>query len=720
MIDRKIVCTVVALAVLTFGIPMVYAGSSNDLLRMDVKKSSAQDTVDVTFYTTGSPMNSVVTRKSGNSYVVLLPNVAGSQSVVPSLGGVKDLVSDITVKKVDDGIGGYTKVTFSTTRPVRIQTSTKQTAPLTSAQQDYKNLIAKSSNIKPVSNTSSASQGTQNKQTVSAQKQVASVTKTSTSAANSTATKSVASQHVKSVVSAVKATAQPKSVQKPAENTTKQVQKQTADANTSVKKSVNAKQTTVKKAETSELSLVKSDKKAKAETKVVNSEIKESTVKESKAAGSTPERTAKSVTNQTDNSAVKTSGVVPTAQKALKHKVKNKVKKVAYTNPIVAVAGAFCLFGIFLLAGLAGIITKGVEDKRNRLKEYSEEQKTRAERQTNPEFQAIMDDKKSNWQEKYKRYTKVTAEQKREKNKNKMSYIADVASAKGVIVPDEQMTQKRLQETISRMEHSLAQTPVSEPSDENSNKYHSEDDAILRNMSEIKLKSFAKPVDLSHTGRNLVSFDELQQRKASLKEGKFVKLNNSPLSVSRRKSTSSGMNFANIVRNGNKFANSKYEQAGMNKQQEEYIMSSLNEYMSMLDDEQTAVPMLQQPQELSKALETATAELAGSKSLVTNPMTSQRKALFTQKTSTEVNGLTVKSSYNIDSDKNIYMVDLDGISAIIGKIGEEIFVLKKFEKIINKPMQVRLDYGNTYIVRVGTFKCLVDVKENKMGTLLEI
>ena len=243
---------------------------------------------------------------------------------------------------------------------------------------------------------------------------------------------------------------------------------------------------------------------------------------------------------------------------------------------------------------------------------------------------------------------------------------------------------------------------------------------ISKTMSEVKLKTFAKPLDLSHTGRNSVNFEELEKRNKTLKEGKFVKLNNSPLSVSRRKSASSGLNFASLVRNGEISSHNKTEQTAMNKQQEEYVLSSLNEYMNLLDNEQSSVPMLQQPEELSKAIESATAELTNSKSLVTNPMAQQRRTPFNKKQPSEINGLNIKSSYSIDSGKNIYMVDLDGISAIIGKIGEEIFVLKKFDRVINKPMQVRLDYGNTYIVRVGAFKCLVDVTENKMGTLLEI
>ena len=119
------------------------ADNANSLLKMDVKRASTADSVDVTFYTTEGAYNSVVTRKSDNRYVVLLPNTVSASSIVPSLGGVKDLISDVNVKNVDDGIGGYTKVTFTTAKPVKIQTFTKKTAPLTKAQEEYKNLIAK-------------------------------------------------------------------------------------------------------------------------------------------------------------------------------------------------------------------------------------------------------------------------------------------------------------------------------------------------------------------------------------------------------------------------------------------------------------------------------------------------------------------------------------------------------------------------------------------------
>ena len=87
---------------------------------------------------------------------------------------------------------------------------------------------------------------------------------------------------------------------------------------------------------------------------------------------------------------------------------------------------------------------------------------------------------------------------------------------------------------------------------------------------------------------------------------------------------------------------------------------------------------------------------------------------------TYMNGLIVKSGYNIDSEKGFYVVNIDGVSALVGRIKDNIFVLKKFDQVVDKPIQVRLDHGTVYIVRVGGFKCLVDVSQNKMGTLIEI
>ena len=99
-----------------------------------------------------------------------------------------------------------------------------------------------------------------------------------------------------------------------------------------------------------------------------------------------------------------------------------------------------------------------------------------------------------------------------------------------------------------------------------------------------------------------------------------------------------------------------------------------------------------------------------------NPMTKSNKSEHSH----YMNGLIVKSGYNIDSEKGFYLVNMDGVSALVGRIKDDIFILKKFNYVVDKPLQVRQDYGSVYIVKAGGFKCLVDVAKDKMGTLIEI
>ena len=84
-----------------------------------------------------------------------------------------------------------------------------------------------------------------------------------------------------------------------------------------------------------------------------------------------------------------------------------------------------------------------------------------------------------------------------------------------------------------------------------------------------------------------------------------------------------------------------------------------------------------------------------------------------------MNGLIVKSGYNIDENRGFYLVKLDGVTALVGRVKEEIFVLKKFDENVEK-LQVRLDNENVYMVKAGSFKSLVDVDETKMGVLIEL
>lgn len=81
------------------------------------------------------------------------------------------------------------------------------------------------------------------------------------------------------------------------------------------------------------------------------------------------------------------------------------------------------------------------------------------------------------------------------------------------------------------------------------------------------------------------------------------------------------------------------------------------------------------------------------------------------------------SNSQIEKNKGFYLIKYDGESALIGYIGEEIFVIKRFDKVFNPNLQTRLhERGKTksnYLVRVDNYKALVEVSETQMKAIVE-
>ena len=95
--------------------PLNTAFAENNLVQLDLKKGSG-NAVDITFLTTESYGSSVIVRKkSDNKYVILMPKVLTSGYRSADLESVRDLVSNIDVKSINDGAAGYTKITLITT-----------------------------------------------------------------------------------------------------------------------------------------------------------------------------------------------------------------------------------------------------------------------------------------------------------------------------------------------------------------------------------------------------------------------------------------------------------------------------------------------------------------------------------------------------------------------------------------------------------------------------
>ena len=755
MISKKNIITVAIVASLMTGISTVAeANTTNNLLQMDVKRSSATDSVDVTFYTTGDTSNSIVSRKSNNRYVVLLPNVSGSSSVAPGIGGVKDLITDVDVKHVDDGIGGYMKVTFGTTKPINIKTHIKKTAPLTQAQKDYKALIAQN-NIKPATQTAQQPK------------------------------KPATPQPAVNKQPAQKATPQPVAQTKPANNaktnnnTTKTTQKTETKAITLPKISLTTITPPKVKFEQPKPKVEQPKVTPKAKTvtkpiqiphqeKVVNSAVhpvdnyvpkmkfdengKRQIDLEPRVNHEIARNTTTSKSNIVENLAPQNNDQIQEttpAQDIQTNTTQNvDTNKQSHHFPMwMILAGGLGLFIVAMFL-VFDAISHASHKNTDRLKSFFTISNSNQMKRKRKEFQDIIDDENLNWQEKYKKYSEKDKKNNPVKQSQDMSYVTDIsATKKAIITPDMNIPSKsvptlnsrhqingipnlqsrntndireKLQAQISQMEHSLSQTPNIEPPEDVITGVHSEDDTIMNKFSDIKLKSFAKSVNLKQTHRTLLDEDDKQTRNKSYKEGRFVKLKNSPLSVNKRKSASSQLEVSDVMDSGRKYlTNNNNGEMKMDKQNENYLLSSLDEYLSILDSEDT-----KQTTAVAESLSKVRPETnVMSRSGITNPI-SRGSNPMTKSNKSEhshyMNGLIVKSGYNIDSEKGFYLVNMDGVSALVGRIKDDIFILKKFNYVVDKPLQVRQDYGSVYIVKAGGFKCLVDVAKDKMGTLIEI
>ena len=147
MVAKKynIISTILFLSLLTANTTFA---DNNNLVQLDLKKSSG-NSVDVTLVTSDNYNDNVIVRKkSDNKYVILIPKVQSSGYSASNLNGVRDLISNVDVKTVNDTSGGYTKVTLITSKPLDVKTKTVKSAPITAEQKEYNTLIAQANAVK--------------------------------------------------------------------------------------------------------------------------------------------------------------------------------------------------------------------------------------------------------------------------------------------------------------------------------------------------------------------------------------------------------------------------------------------------------------------------------------------------------------------------------------------------------------------------------------------
>lgn len=625
------------LALATAPMSGTLANGGNNLTQLDLKRSS-NNSVNVTLFTSnGYNDNVMVRKKSDNKYVILIPKVQSSGYSASSLNGVKDLVSNVDVKTVNDTNGGYTKVTLITTKPLDIKTNTQKSSPVTEEQKEYKTLIAQANAVKN-------NIGKQEPQKQQVQKTEVTVNKASTP----TTTKVKApSKEVKKTSTA------PKIV-------LTEVKPQTEDK---------ARQT--RKAQLAELiNEVKQEKLA--QTTQVPKESLDNIVPP-----------AETLTENQAPQEVKDIKEMPKVEKAsilatIKHKAKKAVKPVGITLA--------SLFGLMFILRILGAIASATKEVQTSFVDQLAQNRSETE-DTN--YNNLADNEDLSWQERYQRYLDASAKPvPRANNKGNYTFIKTPAE------PVKKLNKKR--SDLEKMVADVANVRRMEIEPEI---VESEDEAIQKS---IKFKAFDNHrATLDTTSRNKIkSRFKKYENELPLHEQKNIELGESILHSNPRRLKDATLDVADVDKNRLKFNDS------------DYTMSSVDEYFAILDKEQPSVqPVIQPKVEIGR-----TEKSTPNKVSQTNPITKLRN----ETKSSYLNGLIVKSGYNIDNNKGFYVVNLDGKSALIGKVNDEVFVLKKFDTNVTNPIQVRHDNANVYMVKAGDFKSLVEVTDQKMGVLIEL
>lgn len=652
----KIIGIALLLAIASAPVSGTFANGGNNLVQLDLKKSS-NNSVNVTLFTSnGYNDNVMVRKKSDNKYVILIPKVQSSGYSASNLNGVRDLVSNVDVKTVNDTNGGYTKVTLITTKPLDIKTSAQKSSPVTEEQKEYKTLIAQANAVKNnIGKQETPQQKHAQKTEITVNKAAASVTQKT----NKTTTQT---------------------------NSAKQIEKQKnapkiklTEVNPQTKKEKQGRQ--IRRAQLAEL--IQEVKQEKIAEHIPDKTVAPTVPASAPVVNNVPVQEVKDIKEMPKVEQPKKTSILS----KIKHKAKKGLKPVGITLA--------SLFGLIFISRLIRAIAATTKEVKASFVEQLAQNHSNSE---SFKYNNITDDDELSWQEKYKRYLDASAKPvPRAGNKGNYTFIKTPAE------PVRKLNRKR--NDLEKMVTEIAKSHTNEIQPEIV-EVQNEDDAIQK---AIKFKAFdSHRATLDTTSRDKIrSRFKKYENELPLHEQKNVELGKSILHSNPRKLKDANLDVADVDKNRIKYDPS------------DYIMSSVDEYLSILDKESEKAPQqvsIEQTPVLPAVKAIDKTEIRPIAKSQTNPITKQHS----ETKASYLNGLIVKSGYNIDNNKGFYIVNVDGKSALIGKVNDEVFVLKRFDSNVTNPIQVRHDNANVYMVKAGGFKSLVEVTNDKMGVLIEL
>ena len=283
-------------------------------------------------------------------------------------------------------------------------------------------------------------------------------------------------------------------------------------------------------------------------------------------------------------------------KRSLLSKVKNKIKNHLPSKKAMSLG----LLVLLVIAGLKKIAKKPNVEPLN-TQDIDDIIQTSSNQYSN-----ITDNSDLSWKEKYQLYLDKTAKPVSRAGKGNYTFIK--SPAKPTVIE-----QKR--EDLERM---IEETSFVKLSDIEPEIVESEDSSISKT---IKLKAFDNQAkSLKMTKR---AHSRFKKYDIPMPEQKTIDLGDSALYSNPRSLSDANLDVASVDKNRIKFKN------------QDYIMSSVDEYLSILDKEQAAQKV--QPVEVEKPS-------------ISNPITAQKK----ENKSSYLKGLIVKSGYKIDDKKGFY------------------------------------------------------------------
>ncbi len=674
----NIVGIALLLALATAPVSETFANAeNNNLVQLDLKRSS-NNSVDVTLFTSNNYNDNILVRKkSDNKYVILIPKVQSNGYSSSSLTGVKDLVSNVDVKTVNDTNGGYTKVTLITTKPLDIKTNTQKSSPVTAEQKEYKTLIAQANAVKNnIAKPASQPQKTVQKTEVTVNKAVQ----------NKNASKQTIQKSTKKIT------------------TQKTKQENITPIKTEIPKIQEAQKVVKPDIKLKEINPEKTDRQVRKE--YLAELIQETKLqKELEQAPQENLSNTNTIAGTTFDEPVKDISELPIENNlTLKEKIKNKL--IAFKNSNLPKPIKFGLLPILGFIFVLNLIKASLIKSKELKDSFIEHLAKRPPILNTVKYNNIVNNSELSWQEKYQRYLDESAKPvPRANNKGHYTFIK---------TPAEPAQNDIIEQKRKALEQMLEETAYNSPNDSIKPEIvevQNEEDAIQKT---IKFKAF----DSRKTSLNITSRDKIKSRfkkyekEIPLHEQKNIELGESLLHSNRRSLKDANLKVEDVENRGVK----------MKFKPSEYIMSSIDEFFSIIDKEKSVKEIKQNittnPINNNKPIPKFDIPLPkkDSNTKQTNPITK----LHNDTKSSYINGLIVKSGFNIDDNKGFYIVNLDGKSALIGKVNDEVFVLKKFDKNVTSPIQVRHDNANVYMVKAEGFKSLVEVNNDKMGVLIEL